>query len=102
MPYVRVSLMRSKNQLSPEAAKIVDDLISYMAGQPGYITGWRMTAQDGTALLGRITIWNTEADADRAAQTDHVLALRSQLNPLVEEGSHDEHAFEGQEVPASA
>lgn len=102
MPYVRVSLMRSKDPSSPAAAKIVDELIAYMSRQPGYITGWRMTAQDGTGLLGRITIWNTETDADRAAQTDHVLALRSQLNPLVEEGSHEEHALEGREVPVSA
>ena len=98
MPYVRVSLMRSKDASSAEAGKIVDDLIGYMSKQPGYVTGWRMTAQDGTGLLGRITIWNTEADADHAAQTDHVLALRSQLNPLVEEGSHEEHALEGHEV----
>ena len=74
MPYVRVSLMRSKDASSAEAGKIVDDLIGYMSKQPGYVTGWRMTAQDGTGLLGRITIWNTEADADHAAQymRDHL------------------------------
>jgi len=91
--------MRSKDPSSTEAGKIVDELIKYMSNQPGYITGWRMTAQDGTGLLGRITVWNSEADADRAAQTDHVLSLRSQLNPLVEDGSHEEHALEGHEVP---
>lgn len=102
MPYIRISLMRSKDASSTEAAGIVDNLIKYMASQPGYITGWRMTAQDGTGLLGRVTIWETETDADRAAQTDHVLALRSQLNPLVEEGSHEEHALEGHEVSVGA
>lgn len=98
MPCIRVSLMRSKDPASAEAAGIVDELITYMATQPGYVTGWRMTAHDGTGLLGRITIWETEADADHAAQTDRVLSLRSQLNPLVEEGSHEEHALEGHEV----
>jgi hypothetical protein len=33
-------------------------------------------------------------DADQAAQSQHVLSLRSELLLLIEEGSHVEHSYE--------
>ena len=60
---------------------------------PGFIEGYRLQSND--SLVGRVTVWETEASADHTAQSTHVLALRSRLNPDVEAGSHQEHAFEG-------
>ncbi len=37
--------------------------------------------------------------AEHAAQSDHDLALRSQLNFAVQEDSHEEYSFEG--IPAT-
>jgi quinol monooxygenase YgiN len=99
MPYIRVSIMKPKAGGEVEVRRILDDLTAYFARQPGYLGGYRIDAHDGTGFLGRITTWTDDAAADRAAQTDHVLAIRSQLNPVVEDGSHEEHAFQGTEVP---
>jgi len=98
MPYIRVSIMKPKTGSDVEVRRILDDLAGYFANQPGYLGGFRIDSHDGTGLLGRITTWSDEAAADQAAQTDHVLAIRSQLNPVVEEGSHEEHAFQGTEI----
>lgn len=99
MPYVRVSILKPKSGQATEVRRIMDELSSFFARQSGYATGYRIDAQDGTDLLGRVTVWNDEHAADLAAQTDHVLALRSALNPLVEGDSHEEHAFEGTHLP---
>lgn len=98
MPYVRVSIVKPKSGDDAEVRRIMDELIGFFTHQPGYLDGFRIDARDGTGFLGRITVWQDEASADRAAQTDHVLSLRSQLNPVVEEGTHEEHAFEGTRI----
>lgn len=75
---------------------LLDNLVTYYSTQAGYIGGYRLesTAADGT--FARIGIWQREEDAEHAAQTDHDLALRSQLNMAVTE--HAEHAYTGTEV----
>jgi len=93
--------MKPKTGEDVEVRRILDDLTAYFSRQPGYLGGYRIDAHDGTGLVGRITTWTDEAAADHAAQTDHVLAIRSQLNQVVEEGSHEERAFQGTEVPAA-
>ena len=42
---------------------------------------------DGSNRLGRIGIWATDADAERAALTDHDMALRAALNAVIDEQS---------------
>lgn len=93
MPYVRVSLMQPKAGRVAEVYAILSELAEYFAEQPGFIEGYKLQSKDG--LVGRITVWESEAAADHSAQTTHVLSLRARLNPDVEEGSHEEHAFEG-------
>lgn len=101
MPYVRVSLMQAKPNRQDEVNSLLDDLGGFFAGQPGFIEGYGLHASDG--LVGRITVWETAASADAAAQHDHVLAVRSRLNIDVVDGSHQEHAFEGKRfTPAAA
>jgi heme-degrading monooxygenase HmoA len=93
MPWVRMSLMQPKNGRTAEVQQLLGELADYFAEQDGFIEGYTLQAKDG--LVGRVTVWDSESAADHSAQTDHVLAIRSRLNPAVEEGSHQEHAFEG-------
>ena len=93
MPYVRVSLMQPKANRHAEVKELLDDLAHYFAKQPGYVEGYGLYSSD--ALVGRVTVWDSEAGADAAAQSTHVLAVRSRLNTDVVEGSHQEHAFKG-------
>lgn len=94
MPYVRVSLMQPKSGRQAEVTRLLGELADYFAQQPGFIEGYKLVSKDG--LVGRVTVWDAEVAADQAAQTTHVLAVRSRLGADIEEGSHEEHAFEGE------
>lgn len=93
MPYVRVSLMQPRSGHTDEVAEILKELADFFAEQAGFIEGYQLHSKDG--LVGRVTVWESETAAEHSAQSNHVLALRSRLNPVVEEGSHEEHAFDG-------
>jgi quinol monooxygenase YgiN len=92
MPYIRVSLMQPKDGRADEVRSLLEDLANYFKIQPGFIEGYSLHSP---ALIGRVTVWDSDSAADAAAQSDHVLAVRSQLNADVIAGSHEEHAFEG-------
>ncbi len=93
MPYVRVSLMQPKAGRHAQVSELAGELAEFFAKQPGFVEGYALHSTD--ALVGRVTVWDSEAAADAAAQSTHVLAVRSRLNNDVENGSHQEHAFEG-------
>ncbi|MGE0228518.1 MAG: antibiotic biosynthesis monooxygenase [Dehalococcoidia bacterium] len=95
MPYVRISLMRPKHGHEDEVNSLIDRLTEYYQQQPGYVTGYRLRNIDGSGRVGRLGVWERHEDAEHAATTDHDLALRSQLNLLVEDTSHEEYSFEG-------
>ena len=95
MPYVRISLMRPKHGQEAEVDSLLDQLVDYYASQPGYLTGYRLTNIDGTGRVGRLGVWDSAHEAEAAAQSDHDLALRSQLNFILDEDSHEEYSFEG-------
>ena len=61
-----------------EAQRLEADLLSHSSAQEGFVGGYRLTARDGGREIGRITIWESEEAADRAATTRHVMALRSE------------------------
>jgi hypothetical protein len=93
MAFVRLSLMTPLKGKSEEVAAIMDDLVSFYARQPGWIGGYKLHAADDVGDIGRVTVWTSIEDADAAAQTNHVLSRRSELIPLIEEGSHEERSF---------
>ena len=97
MPYVRVSTMRARTGSEAEVRRLLDDLVAYYSKQPGYIAGYRLEPTEPDGTFGRIGIWENHEDAEKAAQTDHDLALRSQLNLAVLD--HQEHAYTGVEAP---
>jgi hypothetical protein len=96
MPYVRISLMHPRQTEEARVHELLDRLVAYYAEQPGHISGYRLEPTDPDGYLGRIGVWETEQDAERAAQTEFDLALRSQLNAAVDE--HREYSFNGSEA----
>jgi len=95
--YVRLSLMKPKPGKEAEVAAIMDDLVSLYKQQEGFVDGYKLRAADESADIGRITIWRTEENADHTAQSTQVMARRSDLMPLIEEGSHEERSFFAEE-----
>lgn len=96
MAYVRISLMQPKRGQEERVGQLLDDLIEFYEKQPGYITGYRLRPHDGSNRVGRIGIWEHQDDAERAATDGHDMALRSELNMVVEDGSHQELSFDGE------
>ena len=97
MPYVRISMMRARTGEETRVHDLIDRLVAYYAQQPGFVTGYRLEPTEPDGFIGRIGVWERVEDADRAAQTEHDLALRSQLNMSVEE--HREYSFVGYAPP---
>jgi hypothetical protein len=105
--YVRISILRPRPNEGERVGQLLRELTTSLATQPGYVRGMRLEAEARelrawpagfpSGLLGRVSIWDTEEDADRAAQTAQVESLRGQLNSLVVD--HHEYAFLGSDVP---
>ena len=97
MLYIRVSLMVPKEGCDREVAETMDDLVAFYDEQPGFVGGYKLRSADGNRYIGRVTVWQSEEAADAAAQTTHVLARRSELQPLIEQESHLERSFDAAE-----
>jgi len=91
--YIRLSLMTPKPGKEAEVAAMMDNLVDLYRQHEGFIDGYKLSAADETGDIGRVTVWRSEADADQTAQTTHVMSRRSDLMPLIEEGSHEERSF---------
>ena len=92
--YVRLSLMDPKPGERERVVKMHEDLVTWLPGQPGFVRGYVIVSGDPLDRVGHMNVWRSMHDADQAAQTDHVLAIRSALLPLIDKDSHAEHSYE--------
>jgi heme-degrading monooxygenase HmoA len=95
MAYVRISFMRPQRGQEGRVHELLKELIGYYEQQPGYMSGYLLEHRDGSNRYGRIGIWASEEDAEHAAQREHDLALRAELNRAIIPESHEELSFEG-------
>lgn len=93
MLYVRISLMKPVPGQEGEVERLQDDLLAFYKDQPGFIAGYRLAAHDGTEDVARVTVWESEADADRVATADYNMAVRSELHAAIRAG-HEDRGFE--------
>jgi quinol monooxygenase YgiN len=100
MLYIRLSLMKPKAGRERDVAAMMDQLVSFYREQQGFVHGYKLTAEDETGDIGRVTVWTSKEAADHVAQSNHVLSLRSDLMPLLEDGSDIERSFHAEEEPA--
>ncbi len=91
--YVRLSLVIARPGEEERVSRIVDDLLEYFVTQPGFVRGYKLVREHPDPRMGRLTVWRSEQDADHAAQTQHVLSVRSELMLLVEEDFHIERSY---------
>ncbi len=91
--YIRLSLMDPKPDKDDLVSGLMDNLLQFFSTQPGYVRGYSLLSGDPQGRVGRVTIWTSEEEADRAANTQHVLAVRSELLQLIEEDSHIERSY---------
>ena len=92
--FVRLSLMDPRPGERERVIKIHEELVKWLPGRPGFVRGYVITSGDPADRVGHMNVWASMHDADQAAQSQHVLSLRSELMLLIEEGSHAEHSYE--------
>jgi quinol monooxygenase YgiN len=91
--YVRLSLMIPREGMQEQALAIHRTLVAGLASQPGFVRGYVITG-DRWGRVGHLNIYTSEHEADQAAQTQHILALRSEMLMLIVEESHIERSYE--------
>jgi hypothetical protein len=92
--YVRLSMATPRAGHEDDVARMDDELMRFFAKQPGYLHGYRITGGDAIAgRIGRLSLWRSEHDADAAAQTEHVLAIRSELLLVIADERHIEYSW---------
>ena len=92
MTVARNSAVHPRPGQSPRVEQIFDELLTIFAAAPGYIWGFRYRPQEGSGEVGRLTVWRSHEDADHVAQNSHVIALRAELNRLIQ-GDHVERVL---------
>ena len=97
--FIRISYMHPKEGQEARLKEILRDLSDFYHQQPGYAGGYVLDPYEHAKAVdrrwGRIGIWETEEAAEHAAQQQHSMALRSELQRIVVEESHQELTFSG-------
>ena len=97
--FVRISYMHPKEGQQARLQELLQKLSAYYREQEGYEGGYILNPYAGAETedrrWGRVGFWATADNAEHAAQTEHSMALRSELARIVEEDTHYEFTFEG-------
>jgi len=83
---IRLSIVVPSPGQRQRVEQLLDHLDERLGKNPHYVVGGRFEATDGSGEIGRISVWESEADADHAATDDDVIAIRSQIHMLVQPG----------------
>jgi len=86
MAFVRISIMRPARGQAERVESLLRDLADTVSRTPGCLQSMLLSADDGTGELGRIAVYENEEAANEAANSTHVMALRSELHLIVEPG----------------
>jgi heme-degrading monooxygenase HmoA len=91
--------MHPKEGQEARLKELLQKLSTHYHEQPGYQSGYILNPYSGAPnddrRWGRVGLWDSEDAAEHAAQTEHSMALRSELSRIVAEDSHFEFTFEG-------
>jgi quinol monooxygenase YgiN len=92
MPYIRLSIARPRRGEEQRLMDIMRQLNDLAAQNPDCIEAFVLKPHDDSGEIARIAIYKDEVSAEHAANSDHVMALRSELH-LASEPGHVERAF---------
>ena len=92
MPYIRISIVtprRGEEQATEEVMRKLDAAVS---SAPGCLQSYVLKPHDNSGEIARLTIYENEDAAEAAANSAHILSLRSEIN-ILSDGKHVERAF---------
>ncbi len=101
MQYIRISLLTPRAGQGHEVTRLISQIIALCTGRDGF-RGGLIIGGGGEAgrLVGRVTLWDDRASADRVACEEHMLALRSRLDGLVLEERRAEYGLDAVQLSA--
>ena len=79
MSYIRLTVATPPPERLAEVRQRYEEIVTYVATLPGFVTGWVVAPGHGDREVGRLTVWQTEAAANRAANDPHTMALHAQI-----------------------
>ena len=92
MAYIRLSVVHPHRGEEARVTELMRKLADAATETPGCTMSYLLEPRDKSGEIARISAYGTEADADRAANTQHFLSLRSELHLHIDAG-HTERAF---------
>jgi hypothetical protein len=96
--FVRLSLSKPRAESREEALDIENHLLLHFADLSGFVSGYCLQNPE---YVGRVTVWENQDAADKAAIDSHTMASRSRLIALQLATEQDtlELSFEGSPPP---
>jgi heme-degrading monooxygenase HmoA len=79
VPFARLTLATPRPERMAEVRRHYEELVAHVASLPGFVGGWVLLPSGDEGDVGRLTLWETEADANRAANDPRALSLHAEL-----------------------
>lgn len=94
MPYIRLSLARPRRgETSDHLVELFRQLAELTGSLDGCLESYVLQPHDDSGETARIAIYRDERAAEDAAANDTIMALRSELDLIIDPGTHQERAF---------
>jgi len=92
MTYIRLSIVRPRRGQEKRAEELMKKLAEAVAESEGCLQSYLLRPDDESGELARIAVYENESFGEKAANSQHVMSLRSELH-LCSEPGHVERAF---------
>jgi quinol monooxygenase YgiN len=92
MPYFRLSIARPRRGDEQRFEEVMRKLNELGAATEGCLATYLLRTHDDSGEIARLAIYENEAAAAAAANTNSFLSLRAELH-LISEPGHQERAF---------
>ena len=92
MPYVRISIAKPSASQNDAVESLMTRINDYVSAQDGCVSAYLMKPRDQSGEIARMAIYDDEDSAEKAANSQTVLSLRSEMHQIIEAG-HTERAF---------
>ena len=92
MSYIRLSIVHPHRGEHERVERIMRELAEAAAAIEGCENSFMLKPHDDSGDIARLAIYGDEAIADRAATSQHILALRSELHLHID-ANHTERGF---------
>jgi quinol monooxygenase YgiN len=81
MAIVRITIARPRPEVRVEVQQHFRELIEATSSMPGFVRAYLVESGGASGEVGRVTIWESQESANRAAHDGRVMAIRSRLVP---------------------